>query len=214
MLEREAMILIKRCACVLLIAVVGGARAGAEPIQFNFKDPKGVNGIVFVLDSTLEPIMGTASGIEGMVTFDPDKPSSISGTLSLPASTVQTINPRMTEVLHSEDWLDIGSYPKISFSFKRIKDLKKADENVYQMTAVGDFTCRGVTKELTVDLTASYLPGKVAERLHKREGDLLILRTTFKLHRADFGIKPTMGGTLVAEDIELRVAIVGTHLSH
>ena len=46
----------------------------AVPHTFDFKDPKGVNNVVFKTDAPLESINGTATGISGSVTFDPDNP--------------------------------------------------------------------------------------------------------------------------------------------
>ena len=56
---------------VLLSILTIAATASAASDEFDFKDPKGVNAIYFVLDSELEPIMGMATGISGTVTFDP-----------------------------------------------------------------------------------------------------------------------------------------------
>ncbi len=38
-----------------------------DPIQFDFKDPKKVNNVVFLLDAPLESINGTATGVSGTV---------------------------------------------------------------------------------------------------------------------------------------------------
>ena len=44
----------------------------AAPQSFDFKDPKGVNNAVFKLDAPLESINGSANGITGTVSFDPE----------------------------------------------------------------------------------------------------------------------------------------------
>ena len=49
--------------------------AFAVPQTFDFKDPKGVNNAVFKLDAPLESINGSASGITGTVSFDPENPA-------------------------------------------------------------------------------------------------------------------------------------------
>jgi polyisoprenoid-binding protein YceI len=70
-------------------------------------------------------------------------------------------------------------------------------------------TCHGVTKELTVPVKATYLAGKLNERMSKMTGDLLVLRSSFSIKRTDFGIKPDMTDKVVAEEIQVRVAIAG-----
>ncbi len=61
-----------------IAACVATASAAAD--KFDFKDPKGVNAIYFVLDSELEPIMGMATGISGTVNPGPPLPNDAVGT--------------------------------------------------------------------------------------------------------------------------------------
>ena len=74
---------------------------------------------------------------------------------------------------------------------------------------VGDFECKGVTKEMVVPIKITYLRGQLKKRMRRGKGDLLVLRSAFTIKRSDFGIKPDMGPDTVAEDIEVRVSIVG-----
>lgn len=177
--------------------------------EFDFKDPKGVNAISFVLDSMLEPIMGVASGITGKVSFDPASATSLAGSFELAASSLHIENADMKKATHGSDWLDVAKYPKITFKIKQVKDAKTVEPNVFDLTVVADLTCKDVIKEVTVPVRASYLAGKLGERMRGAEGDLLVLRSQFKIKRADYNIKPSMGGQVVAEDIEIRVSIAG-----
>ncbi len=199
-----------RClSSVLVCGLLLSGFAQAAELEFDFKDPKGVNSVVFVLDSMLEPIMGVAQGISGKVTFDPADPKRFSGRLRVDAAEIKCASSRMTEVLHSEDWIDVKKYPSIEFSFKEVRQAKRTGENTTKMLVVVDVTCKGVTKEMTVPVSATFLANRMGDRMRRSEGDLLVLRSTFTLRRKDFGIKPEMGSTVVAEEIELRVSIVG-----
>ncbi len=190
-----------------VLTAAGSARVlGAE---FDFKDPKGVNTISFTLDSLLEPFTGMASGISGKVTFDPADAKATKGTITVETKSLKLENKGMQETLHGPDWLDAAKNPKIEFTFKKVTDYKSAGDNVFDLTVVGDMTCKGVTKELTVPVKATYLPGKLGERSGKLTGDLLVLRSNFTIARKDFGIKPDMGDKVVAEVIQLGISIAG-----
>jgi polyisoprenoid-binding protein YceI len=186
------------------------ATAHAAGREYDFKDPKGVNSIYFVLESLLEPIMGLASGVSGKVAFDPADPKKTAGKITVEAKTLHTQNKGMTDTLHGPDWLDVKKNPIIEFAFKEIKEAKKTGENAWDLTAVGDFTCKGVTKPITVTVQATHHPGRLSDKFEKKKGDLLVLRSNFTIKRADFGIKSdSTGGPIVADDIEIRVSIVG-----
>jgi len=55
----------------------------AAPESFDFKDPKGVNNAVFNLDAPLESVNGSASGITGTVSFDPENPAATTGKIAV-----------------------------------------------------------------------------------------------------------------------------------
>jgi len=189
--------------------LVGKAETQAKPVEFDFADPKGVNTITFVLDSVLEPIMGLASGISGTVSYDPAKPETTTGTIIVTTASLHTENPGMKKTIQGADWLDAATYPEISLTVKTVKDVKRLGKEGTQMTVAGAFTCKGITKEITVPVIATFLQGKAGDRIRGAEGDLLVLRSKFSIKRSDFGIKKGMGSEVVAEEIELRVSIVG-----
>ncbi len=194
--------------CLACLAL-RGSRADASAISFDFKDPKGVNAIAFILDSPLEPIMGVASGISGTVSFDPVDPKSITGRLIVQTKGLHTENKGMKDTLHGPDWLDAEKNRTIEFEFKKVVEAKTIEKDEHELTVLGELTCKGVKKELTVPVRVSYLPGRLSERLRQAKGDLLVLRSSFTIKRSDFGIKPDVGDKVVANEIELRVSIAG-----
>jgi polyisoprenoid-binding protein YceI len=195
--------------CAVIGWLFAGQIAVAKPISFDFKDPKGVNAMSFVLDSLLEPIMGLATGISGTVEFDPEKPEATTGTIVVSTKALHIENQGMEQTLHKSDWLDVEAYPQISFKVKKVADVKREPNKPVEMKITGDFTCHGVTKEITVPVKASYLAGRAQDR-SRSKGDLLVLRSNFTIKRKDFNIKADMGDEVVANDIEIRVSIVGT----
>src|SRR5882672_10602283 len=98
--------------CALIFTCLG-ATAPAAPLEFDFKDPKGVNNIVFKTDAPLESINGTATGISGKVVFDPQNPAGVKGKLLVAASSLHVGNPMQKEHLHGANWMDVATYPDI-----------------------------------------------------------------------------------------------------
>lgn len=203
--------MVRGAGMLLVGAALAAAGSVASAAEFDFKDPKGVNAISFVLDSTVEPFLGTATGISGKVKFDPADPKATKGTITVDAASVKMTNPRMTQVLHDDDWLNVEEHKSIEYVIKEVKSVSPAGENAWNLTVAGDFTCRGTTRPLTLDVKVHYLPDKAGARLRGVEGDLLVLRTQFAIKRTDFGIKPDQDTAVVADEIEIRAAIVGMH---
>ena len=186
--------------------------AVAAPQTFDFKDPKGVNNIQFELDSVLEPISGNANAVTGKVSFDAADVAATKGEIDVAAKSLKVSNDTMTEHLLGAQWIDSETHKEISFEFSGLADVKAAGENKWSAVANGKFTLKGVTKEISVPVTLSYLPGKAGERVGKPElgGDLLVVRGRFSIKRGDYGIKPGQNEDKVAPAIQLTFGLVGT----
>ena len=193
-----------------LLATVLVSAAYAAPRSFDFKDPKGVNNVQFKLDAPLETTTGTASGISGTVVFDAAAPAATTGRIVLETKSLTVGNPLMAEHLHGANWLDVAKYPEITFDAAKVANVKTKGA---QITAdvTGNLTVKGVTKEVTVPVSFTYLPDKLGARFgdDKIKGDLLVLRATFEINRNDFNIQPGQYTDKVAETIQLSFAIAG-----
>jgi polyisoprenoid-binding protein YceI len=184
------------------------AAAFAAPQTFDFKDPKGVNNVVFKLDAPLEAINGSASGISGKVTFGPAEPAATRGKIVVAASSLHVPNPMMKEHLHSDQWMDVAKFPEISFEVKELKNVKTIGDNT-TADATGTLSIRGVTKELTVPVKLTYLKDKLGLRVPNQQGDLLVIRANFSVKRRDFGINPAAPEEKVSDTIDLMLSIAG-----
>lgn len=185
------------------------ALSHGEVLTFDFKDPKGVNNVVFQLDAPLESINGTAHGISGTVEMNPDQPEEIKGTITVEAKSMMVPNPVMLEHMHGGEWLNVEKHPEITFEIKEVMNPKK-DGNSGTADVKGVFTLRGISKEIVVPVEVTYLPGKLAARTNgQQEGDLLVIRSHFQINRSDFGIKPGEVTDKVAETIDVRMAVAG-----
>ena len=183
--------------------------AQSEPITFDFKDPKGVNNIVFRLDAPLESISGTTSGISGQVTIDPEKPTTATGKIIVDAKSLTVPNPLMQQHMLGPDWLDTTNHPEITFEIKEVLN-ESRDQNSGKADIRGIFTLKGISKEITVPVSVTYLPGKLADRSNgQQQGDLLVVRTTFQINRSEFNIKPGQNLDKVSDTIEITLSIAG-----
>lgn len=189
-----------------LVSLTGAALAA--PLTFDFKDPKGVNNVVFKTDAPLESINGTATGISGTVVFDPANPGALKGKIVVAANSLHVPNPMMKEHLHGEQWLDVAKYPEITFEADSVRNVKTTG-NVTTADVTGRFTLKGVTKTLTVPVTFTYLKDRLKDRFPRLEGDLLVLRAKFTIRRSEFGINPGAGEDKVSDEIELSLSLAG-----
>jgi polyisoprenoid-binding protein YceI len=180
----------------------------AEPQTFDFKDPKGVNNAVFKLDAPLEAITGSASGVSGTVTFDPQNPALTKGKITVAASSVHVPNPMMKEHMQGEQWLDIAKHSDMAFELKELKNVKTSGDTT-TADAVGTFTIKGATKEIIAPIKLTYLKDKLGQRVPKLKGDLLVIRSNFTLKRSDFGINPGAPQDKVSDPIDVTLSIAG-----
>ena len=96
----------------------------------------------------------------------------------------------------------------ISFEAKELKNARTIGTNT-TADAVGTFTLKGVSKELTVPVQFTYLKDRLGERTPNQKGDLLVLRANFSIKRRDFNIQPGQSEDKVADTIDLTLAIAG-----
>ena len=112
---------------LIAIIAIGLTAVHAEPLTFDFKDPMGVNNVVFKLDAPLESINGTASGVSGTVTIDPANPGEAKGKIVVATDSLTVPNPLMKEHLVGEKWLNAKAHPEITFEIKSISNIEKKD---------------------------------------------------------------------------------------
>jgi len=99
--------------------------------------------------------------------------------------------------LRTADFFEAAKYPEITFKSKRVE--KKGDQTVL----IGDFTMRGVTKELQLPVTLS---GPVKDP----QGNSRIgLEAKATVNRTDYGMKfnavMEAGGLMVGDDVTIDI---------
>ena len=193
---------------IILAFVASAGIALAAPQTFDFKDPKGVNNAGFKLDAPLESINGTASGVTGTVTFDPENPGATMGKIVVATSSLMVPNSMQRGHMLGAQWLDSAKFPEISFEAKELKNVK-TDGDTTTADVTGTFTLKGVSKELTVPVKLTYMKDKLADRTPGQKGDLLVIRASFSIKRTDFNVNPGQNEDKVSNTIELTLSIAG-----
>ena len=201
----------KKQLVTLFFASAFATMASAAQQTFDFKDPKGVNNAVFKLDAPLEAINGSANGISGKVTFDPDKPGDTKGKIVVDATTLHVPNPTMKGHMHGEQWMDSAKNKEITFETKELKNVKTTGDKT-TADAVGTLTIKGTAKEITIPISLTYLKDKLGQRLPNAKGDLLVIRANFAIKRADFNINPGAPSDKVSDTIDLTLSIAGASM--
>ena len=202
--------MIGKCRWALAGWAVGlalGAQAAA--VNFDFKDPKGVNSVTFRLDAPLEAISGSASGVAGIVQFDPEHPGATRGKIVVLTASMQVPNAMMKDHMLGKDWMDAATHPEISFEVESLTHVKTTGD-VTTADAEGKLTLHGVTKKVTVPVKLTYLKDKLGARTNGQvQGDLLVVRAQFTVKRSDYGINPKAPEDKVSDEVQLTLSVAG-----
>jgi polyisoprenoid-binding protein YceI len=178
---------------------------------FSFKDDYGRNQATFFSATPIEDINGMSSDIEGKVSLDlSDVKNTLDGEVSISTASLKSGIDLRDEHIRSEDWLDAENYPTISYQIKSVLEVKKLESNKFNVKVLGDFTVKGVTKEVVSDVSITYLEENETTKT-RMPGDLLGVRAKFNIQLSDFGVKNMLVGKKVSEEIEINVNIVGSN---
>lgn len=185
---------------------------GVQTIVLN--DQVGKNQIQFVSAAPLEEIRGTATGVTGTLTLDPTNLETLTGHIEVPVAQMETGIKKRDAHLHSKDWLNAETFPKIAFDITGLTDISvkaEGEKATIKGVAVGKFILHGVTKALNVPFEGTYL--LASEQTKKRApGDLFAIQGHFKIALKDFDILGARGmvGSRVGTEIDLNANFFGS----
>ncbi|NNG26157.1 MAG: YceI family protein [Ignavibacteriaceae bacterium] len=207
-------IIIKTFAVIVLYvsaSLAQGFNVSASGEQnFSFSDKYGRNQATFFSTTPLEDINGLTNDVNGSVTFDVGDVSTLRGTISLSTASLKTGIDLRDEHLRSANWLDADSYPIITFAIKNVSNIESVESNKLTAKVTGDFTAHGIIKEITADVTMTYLDE--SEQTQKRApGDLLGVQAAFNITLSDYEVDNMVLGQKVSDNIEIGVNIVGSN---
>ena len=170
----------------------------AEPARWNL-DPEHSTIEFRVAHMVVSKTTGRFTDYAGFVDMDADAGTVTAIEATINAGSVNTNHEKRDAHLRNADFLDVGQYPTMTY---KLKSYKKTAEG---FTAVGDFTLRGVTKE--VILVGRYNGATKDPWGNTRAG----FSAEGKLNRKDFGLvwNKTLdsGGLVVGDEVQIRLDI-------
>jgi polyisoprenoid-binding protein YceI len=177
---------------------------------FNFEDNGGRNQTTFFSTTPLEDINGLGNGVSGSVTFNVSDIKTLKGKVTVTVSSIKSGIDLRDEHMRSAGWLDAATYPEITFEIKSVSDVKSLADNKLSAKVKGNYTMRGVTKEVIADATVTYLDESETTK-QRAPGDLLGVQAKFTIKLSDYGVNNKVVGQKVSENIEVSVNIVGSN---
>ena len=208
-------ILIKALFILLLVTAFSYSqgfsinKSGTE--TFHFNDNQGRNQATFFSNAPFEDITGISNDVEGWVSFDiQDVKNTLTGEISIKTASIKTGIEARDEHLSSSEWLNAEAYPNITFVIKEIEMITNETGNKLRLSVLGDFTVRGVTKQIYSDVTIEYLEKSELTKT-RMPGDLLGVKAKFNINLSDYGVRHMLIGKRVSEEVEITANIIGTN---
>ena len=148
----------------------------------------------------ISTVRGRFGAFEGTLTATDETFSDAKLSFSAETASITTGNAMRDGHLQSPDFFDGVNNPKITFVSK---SFTKTGDNTFNVT--GDFTMRGVTKEITIN---AVLNGATNDAYGKRIASFDVSGT---IKRTDYGVSWNAvleaGGLSVSEDVTLEATI-------
>lgn len=151
-------------------------------------------------------VRGAFKNVRGSLTFDPANPRDASVEVTIDAKGIWSGEADRDAHLRSADFLDVENHPKITFKGNRIELMGNHD-----YTVTGDLTIRGVTRQVSLNVTCLGLwetpwwEGGVDKGPKTRAG--FVAHT--KINRHDFGVSwnapMDRGGIVVGNTVDITI---------
>jgi polyisoprenoid-binding protein YceI len=170
----------------------------AEPARWNL-DPEHSTIEFRVAHMVVSKTTGRFTDYAGFIDMDAEAGTVTAIDATIKAVSVNTSHEKRDTHIRNADFLDVEHYPTMVY---KLKNYKKTAEG---FTAVGDFTLRGVTKEII--LVGRYNGSTKDPWGNTRAG----FSAEGKLNRKDFGMiwNKTLdsGGLVVGDEVQIRLDI-------
>ena len=148
----------------------------------------------------ISTVKGRFGDISGTVTLDPNDESAATVDVAVKTASIDTRQEQRDAHLRSPDFFDAENYPVITFHGTSVDGDTESD---FRLT--GDLTIRGVTREITLDVT------KEGQGSDPWGGMRAAFSAKGKIDRRDFGLTYNQvleaGGVVVGDEIKISVDV-------
>jgi polyisoprenoid-binding protein YceI len=184
---RKAM---RRILITPLLFLLASAVSAQSTLIFYANDETGRDVMTFTSRAPLETIIGTTSQVLGFVEVDPANiVGSAKGRMEVDLASLKTgIGLRDTHM--REQYLETDKFPKAIFEITRVIEAgqnKLEDQKPVELKLEGNFTVHGVTRQVMVPVTVTYIKESEATRA-RHPGDLLHITATFDILLSEYNI--------------------------
>lgn len=143
--------------------------------------------------------LGTVSGSNGQLQFDPDDWSTARLEVSVPLQRLDLGEEKWNQAVRAGNLLDTLRFPTATFISTRIEPVDSRHASVY-----GTLTLHGISQEAKLDVTLNALKRHPLPPFRRTVG----FSATATLSRADFGIDAWK--SLIGDRVELRLEVEAT----
>ncbi|MEX0606164.1 MAG: YceI family protein [Marinobacter sp.] len=184
-------------ASAISVAMIAGAHASEHSGTYAFDEKDSHQFVMFKISHLgYSWLYGGFNDFDGEFVYDAENPENSTVNVTIDTASVDSNHGERDKHLRSEDFLFVDDFPQATF---KSTSVKLDDEDEAEIT--GDFTLRGVTKEITLDV----------EMLgHGKDpwgGYRMGFEAETELKLADFGIPTDLGKA--SETVEIIISVEG-----
>lgn len=182
----------KRLTLALMLCTAPWA-VSAAPDTYRL-DPVHTRVLFAVEHAGFSQALGTVSGSEGVLSFDPDDWTSAALTVSVPLQRLDLGDDKWNKAALARNLLDAERHPEARFVSTRIEPVDATHARV-----IGELTLRGVSREVALDVTLNAVKRHPMPPFRRTAG----FSATATLSRSAFGVDawPSM----IGDQVQLRI---------
>lgn len=180
------LILLLALGMLPLLANAAGERYRLDPVHTR---------VLFAIEHAgFSQALGTVSGSEGVLEFDPEDWASARLDVTVPISQLDMGNAKWTQATLAHNLLDGDRHPQARFVSTRVEPVDANHARVF-----GQLTLRGVSREVVLEVTLNALKRYPLPPFRRTAG----FSAKAVLSRAEFGIDAWK--SVIGDQVELRI---------